>query len=62
MDALATAHNNHLQKINDRETQFVKRANAWKADLIAGVRSCNYTTTSIPKLSFHTSDKYLPCD
>ncbi|XP_055367005.1 dynein regulatory complex subunit 3 [Betta splendens] len=34
MDALATAHDNHLLKINDRETVLLTRLNAWKAALI----------------------------
>ena len=39
MDALATGHDNHLMKINDRETQLVSRANSWKVALIKGVKS-----------------------
>uniref|UniRef100_A0A3Q3J041 Dynein regulatory complex subunit 3 n=1 Tax=Monopterus albus TaxID=43700 RepID=A0A3Q3J041_MONAL len=31
MDVLATGHDNHLMKINDRETLLVTRLNAWKA-------------------------------
>ncbi|KAL7379485.1 hypothetical protein ABVT39_028153 [Epinephelus coioides] len=38
MDALATGHDNHLLKINDRETQLVTRANAWKVALIKGIQ------------------------
>ncbi|KAF7661303.1 hypothetical protein LDENG_00264550 [Lucifuga dentata] len=37
MDALITAHDNHLLKINDRETQLVMRVNAWKTSIIAGI-------------------------
>lgn len=37
MDALTTGHDNHLMKINDRETLLVTRLNAWKAALIKGV-------------------------
>nr|XP_046270927.1 dynein regulatory complex subunit 3 isoform X1 [Scatophagus argus]XP_046270928.1 dynein regulatory complex subunit 3 isoform X1 [Scatophagus argus] len=37
MDALATSHDNHLLKINDRETQLVTRVNAWKVALIKGI-------------------------
>ncbi|XP_034395891.1 dynein regulatory complex subunit 3 isoform X2 [Cyclopterus lumpus] len=32
MDALATSHDNHLQMINDRETQLMTRADAWKIE------------------------------
>lgn len=39
MDALAAGHDNHLLKINDRETQLVTRVNAWKVALIKGVES-----------------------
>lgn len=39
MDALATAHDNHLQKINDRETQLVTRVDAWRVGLIKEVLS-----------------------
>ncbi|KAK1877579.1 Dynein regulatory complex subunit 3 [Dissostichus eleginoides] len=38
MDALATGHDNHLMKINDRETQLVSRANSWKVALIKGIQ------------------------
>ncbi|XP_069370804.1 dynein regulatory complex subunit 3-like [Paralichthys olivaceus] len=38
MDALATGHNNHLQKIDDRETEMVARVNAWKVSLIKGIQ------------------------
>ncbi|XP_041812394.1 dynein regulatory complex subunit 3 [Chelmon rostratus] len=37
MDALAAGHDNHLLKINDRETQLVTRVNAWKVALIKGI-------------------------
>ncbi|XP_029293909.1 dynein regulatory complex subunit 3 [Cottoperca gobio] len=38
MDALAISHDNHLMKINDRETQLVTRADAWKVALIKGIQ------------------------
>nr|XP_024657942.1 dynein regulatory complex subunit 3 isoform X3 [Maylandia zebra] len=38
IDALATAHNNHLLKINDRETQLTTGISAWKEALIKGIR------------------------
>uniref|UniRef100_A0AAQ6IJB3 Dynein regulatory complex subunit 3 n=1 Tax=Anabas testudineus TaxID=64144 RepID=A0AAQ6IJB3_ANATE len=38
MDALATGHDNHLMKINDRENLLVTRINAWKAALIKGIQ------------------------
>ncbi|GLD66112.1 glucose-induced degradation protein 4 homolog, partial [Lates japonicus] len=38
MDVLATSHDNHLLKINDRETQLVTRVNAWKVALIKGIQ------------------------
>ncbi|KAK5885072.1 hypothetical protein CesoFtcFv8_018822 [Champsocephalus esox] len=38
MDALTTGHDNHLMKINDRETQLVSRANSWKVALIKGIQ------------------------
>ncbi|XP_070837741.1 dynein regulatory complex subunit 3 [Chaetodon trifascialis] len=37
MDALATGHENHLLKINDRETRLVTRVNDWKMALIKGI-------------------------
>uniref|UniRef100_A0A8C3APE5 Dynein regulatory complex subunit 3 n=1 Tax=Cyclopterus lumpus TaxID=8103 RepID=A0A8C3APE5_CYCLU len=37
MDALATSHDNHLQMINDRETQLMTRADAWKVALVKGI-------------------------
>ncbi|KAF0032642.1 hypothetical protein F2P81_014932 [Scophthalmus maximus] len=37
MDALVTGHDNHLLKINDRETQLVARVSAWKVSLIKEV-------------------------
>nr|XP_019957358.1 PREDICTED: dynein regulatory complex subunit 3 [Paralichthys olivaceus] len=38
MDALTTGHDNHLLKINDRETQMLTRVNAWKVSLIKGIQ------------------------
>uniref|UniRef100_I3J1Z7 Dynein regulatory complex subunit 3 n=1 Tax=Oreochromis niloticus TaxID=8128 RepID=I3J1Z7_ORENI len=38
MDALATAHDNHLLKINDRETQLTTGIRAWKEALIKGIQ------------------------
>ncbi|XP_039907545.1 dynein regulatory complex subunit 3 isoform X2 [Simochromis diagramma] len=38
IDALATAHDNHLLKINDRETQLTTGISAWKEALIKGIR------------------------
>ncbi|XP_032392644.1 dynein regulatory complex subunit 3 [Etheostoma spectabile] len=38
MDALTTGHDNHLMKINGRETQLVTRVNAWKVALINGIQ------------------------
>uniref|UniRef100_A0A3B4YRV9 Dynein regulatory complex subunit 3 n=1 Tax=Seriola lalandi dorsalis TaxID=1841481 RepID=A0A3B4YRV9_SERLL len=37
MDALSTGHDNHLLKINNRETELVTGVNAWKVALIKGV-------------------------
>lgn len=42
MDALVTGHDNHLLKINDRETQLVARVSAWKVSLIKEVGNWNY--------------------
>lgn len=39
MDALSASHDNHLLKINDRETELITRVNAWKVTLIDGVES-----------------------
>ncbi|XP_062267836.1 dynein regulatory complex subunit 3-like [Platichthys flesus] len=39
MDALATAHDNHLMKINDKETQMVAGVSAWKVSLIKGIQN-----------------------
>ncbi|KAM9780053.1 dynein regulatory complex subunit 3-like [Neosynchiropus ocellatus] len=38
IDVLATSHDNHLTKINDRESELVTRLNAWKATLIKGIQ------------------------
>ncbi|KAI3359888.1 hypothetical protein L3Q82_014238 [Scortum barcoo] len=38
MDALTTSHDNHLLKINDRETQLVSRLNSWKVALFKGIQ------------------------
>ncbi|XP_051243672.1 dynein regulatory complex subunit 3 [Dicentrarchus labrax] len=38
MDALTAGHDNHLVKINDRETQLVTRISAWKVALIKGIQ------------------------
>ncbi|XP_060882937.1 dynein regulatory complex subunit 3 [Labrus mixtus] len=38
MDALETAHENHLLRINDRQTQLLTRVSAWKVAVIEGVR------------------------
>ncbi|XP_026181242.1 dynein regulatory complex subunit 3 [Mastacembelus armatus] len=38
MDALATGHDNHLVKINDRETLLLTRVNAWKVTLMKGIQ------------------------
>uniref|UniRef100_G3PE91 Dynein regulatory complex subunit 3 n=1 Tax=Gasterosteus aculeatus aculeatus TaxID=481459 RepID=G3PE91_GASAC len=37
MDALATSHENRLLKVNERETQLITRADAWRASLAKGV-------------------------
>lgn len=46
MDALATAHDNHLQMITNRETALVTGVDAWKAALFKQVGSWNYLTAS----------------
>ncbi|XP_073351094.1 dynein regulatory complex subunit 3 [Pagrus major] len=38
MDAVAVGHDNHLLVINDRQTQLVKRVDAWKVALIKGIQ------------------------
>uniref|UniRef100_A0A3Q3NL64 Dynein regulatory complex subunit 3 n=1 Tax=Labrus bergylta TaxID=56723 RepID=A0A3Q3NL64_9LABR len=38
MDALETAHENHLLRINDRQTQLLTRVSAWKVAIIEMVR------------------------
>ncbi|KAM9780509.1 LOW QUALITY PROTEIN: dynein regulatory complex subunit 3-like [Neosynchiropus ocellatus] len=37
-DALANSHDNHLFKINDRETELVNRLNAWRAGLMKKIQ------------------------
>ncbi|XP_076026742.1 dynein regulatory complex subunit 3 [Genypterus blacodes] len=39
MGALATGHNNHLLKLDNRETQFVTRVSAWKEDLLVEIQN-----------------------
>ncbi|KAM8845505.1 dynein regulatory complex subunit 3 [Spinachia spinachia] len=38
LDAMATSHENHLLKINKRETQLITRADAWRAALTTGIQ------------------------
>ncbi|XP_047427844.1 dynein regulatory complex subunit 3 isoform X2 [Mugil cephalus] len=38
MDALATGHDNHVVKINDRETQLVTCVSTWKGTLFKGIQ------------------------
>ncbi|XP_053707986.1 dynein regulatory complex subunit 3 [Synchiropus splendidus] len=38
IDVLATSHDNHLTKINDRESELVTRLNAWKGTLIKKIQ------------------------
>lgn len=47
MDALATAHDNHLLKINDRETQLTTGIRAWKEALIKGVENWYYIKQTV---------------
>uniref|UniRef100_A0A8D3DJ99 Dynein regulatory complex subunit 3 n=1 Tax=Scophthalmus maximus TaxID=52904 RepID=A0A8D3DJ99_SCOMX len=59
MDALVTGHDNHLLKINDRETQLVARVSAWKVSLIKEVGNWNYLNAGNPIYIFYKDDKPL---
>nr|XP_020471996.1 dynein regulatory complex subunit 3 isoform X2 [Monopterus albus] len=59
MDVLATGHDNHLMKINDRETLLVTRLNAWKAALIKGIQDKELKLHRIRLSDIHRYADYL---
>uniref|UniRef100_A0A3P8WIC9 Dynein regulatory complex subunit 3 n=1 Tax=Cynoglossus semilaevis TaxID=244447 RepID=A0A3P8WIC9_CYNSE len=58
MDALATAHDNHLQKINDRETQLVTRVDAWRVGLIKEIQDKELQRNRTCVLDIHKYTDY----
>ncbi|KAM7372064.1 hypothetical protein PAMP_009259 [Pampus punctatissimus] len=59
MEALATGHDNHLQKINDRETQLVTRVNAWKVALVKGIQDAELKRSRMRISDIHRYMDYL---
>eukprot|EP00064_Thunnus_orientalis_P002945 superscaffoldBa00000232_g2953 len=59
MDALATGHDNHLLKINDRETQLVTRINTWKVTLIKGIQDTELKRSRMRISGIHRYMDYL---
>ncbi|XP_077590830.1 dynein regulatory complex subunit 3 [Stigmatopora nigra] len=58
MDTLAASHDNHLQTINDRETQMVTRAEAWKVALIKGIEDTELKRNRMRIADIH---RYADC-
>ncbi|XP_077388772.1 dynein regulatory complex subunit 3 isoform X2 [Festucalex cinctus] len=59
MDTLAASHDNHLQTINDRETQLVTRAEAWKVALIKGIEDSELKRNRMRIADIHRYADYL---
>ncbi|XP_061158434.1 dynein regulatory complex subunit 3 isoform X2 [Syngnathus typhle] len=59
MDTLAASHDNHLQTINDRETQLVTRAEAWKVALIKGIEDTELKRNRMRIADIHRHADYL---
>ncbi|XP_061605956.1 dynein regulatory complex subunit 3 [Phyllopteryx taeniolatus] len=59
MDTLAASHDNHLQTINDRETQLVTRAEAWKVALIKGIEDTELKRNRMRIADLHRYADYL---
>ncbi|XP_051905038.1 dynein regulatory complex subunit 3 [Hippocampus zosterae] len=59
MDTLAASHDNHLQTINDRETQLVTRAEAWKVALIKGIEDTELKRNRMRIADIHRYGDYL---
>ncbi|XP_077413709.1 dynein regulatory complex subunit 3 isoform X2 [Vanacampus margaritifer] len=59
MDTLAASHDNHLQTINDRETQLVSRAEAWKVALIKGIEDTELKRNRMRIADIHRYADYL---
>ncbi|XP_037113265.1 dynein regulatory complex subunit 3 isoform X1 [Syngnathus acus] len=59
MDTLAASHDNHLQIINDRETQLVTRAEAWKVALINGIEDTELKRNRKRIADIHRHADYL---
>ncbi|XP_061701797.1 dynein regulatory complex subunit 3 [Syngnathoides biaculeatus] len=59
MDTLAASHDNHLQTINDRETQLVTRAEAWKVALIKGIEDTQLKRNRMRIADIHRYADYL---
>ncbi|XP_037331636.2 dynein regulatory complex subunit 3 [Pungitius pungitius] len=59
MDALATSHENHLLKINERETQLITRADAWRATLTKGIEEKELRRSRLRISDIHRYADYL---
>nr|XP_057905016.1 dynein regulatory complex subunit 3 [Doryrhamphus excisus]XP_057905017.1 dynein regulatory complex subunit 3 [Doryrhamphus excisus]XP_057905018.1 dynein regulatory complex subunit 3 [Doryrhamphus excisus] len=59
MDTLAASHDNHLQTINDRETQMVTRAEAWKVALIKRIEDTELKRNRMRIADIHRYADYL---
>ncbi|KAM3597171.1 uncharacterized protein V6R79_000785 [Siganus canaliculatus] len=59
MNALAAGHDNHMQKINNRETQLVQRVKAWKASLIKGIQDKELQQNCVHLSDIHVYANYL---
>ncbi|XP_057717628.1 dynein regulatory complex subunit 3 [Corythoichthys intestinalis] len=59
MDTLAASHDNHLQTINDRETQMVTRIEAWKLALIKGIEDTELKRNRMRIADIHRYADYL---
>ncbi|XP_072771937.1 dynein regulatory complex subunit 3 isoform X1 [Nerophis lumbriciformis] len=58
-DTLAASHDNHVQTINDRETQLVTRAEAWKVALIKGIEDTELRRNRMRIADIHRYADYL---
>ncbi|XP_062295278.1 dynein regulatory complex subunit 3 [Scomber scombrus] len=59
MDALTSGHDNHLMKINDRETRLVTCVNAWKVALVKGIQDKELKRSRMRISGIHRYMDYL---
>ncbi|XP_068999798.1 dynein regulatory complex subunit 3 [Embiotoca jacksoni] len=59
MDALVTSHDNHLVRINDRETELVTRFTSWKVNLFKGIQSTELARHRMRISEIHRYGDYL---